>query len=74
MFYTIFKYRDDPKSNHQIIHRQPARPYAEDLATYPEYFTVTRKPTKSEAEIIFSVCRANNLCAGIKSATTEVLK
>ncbi len=54
MYFTTFTYEisDTP---HLIIHRQEAKPYAEDLAQYPEYFTVERKPTLAEAETIFSV-------------------
>jgi hypothetical protein len=71
MFFTIFTYEGHDK--HLIIHRKQAEQYAADLATYPEFFTVTRKPTLQEAEVIFSICKPGNLCSGIKSAKTEKL-
>lgn len=73
MFYTVFIYESDSFTS-QIIHRGEAIPYAEDLATYPEYFQVERKPTLEEAEVIFSVCKPQTLCAGYgKNAKTEKL-
>ena len=68
LYYTIF-YKGE-SDQYSIIHSQPAVPYADDLAKYPNYFQVTRKPTYKEAQTIFSVCKPNNLCAGIKSAVT----
>lgn len=73
MFYTQFYAGTDNAFN--IIHQHPAKPYAEDLATYPNYFQVFRKPTFEEAEIIFKICKPSSLCGGIQSAkTVEITK
>ena len=69
MFYTQFYAGTD--NAFSIIHQHPAKPYAEDLATYPNYFQVFRKPTFEEAEIIFKICKPSSLCGGIQSAKTE---
>ena len=73
IYFTTFSY-DYPGSDHSIIHMEPAAPYAEDLAQYKQYFSVERKPTLEEANVIFSVCKSGTLCAGIKRAKTEILK
>ena len=74
MFFTVFTY-ESSDTPHCIIHKQEAKPYAKNLAQYPEYFTVERKPTLAEANTIFSVCKPSTLCARFgNGAKTEKLK
>ena len=72
MYFTTFTYSDGREFS--IIHKDQAQPYADDLARYPNYFEVTKKPTFHEAEVIFKICKAGNLCARIENATTIKLE
>ncbi len=72
MYFTTFRYDDG--TEHFIIHKQPAVPYAEDLASYKEYIGVSGKPSFEEASVIFKHCSTNTLCTSISKATTVEIK
>ena len=71
MYFTTFNTGTD--SEFSILHANPARQYADDLATYEPYVQVTRKPMADEAQTVFSIIKGGSLCAGISSAKTVKL-
>lgn len=73
MYYTIF-YKGKPYE-HKIIHKKPKEQSCEEppLFSFPEFFTVKKKPTLAEAQVIFNICRPETL-SGCYEGETEELK
>jgi len=71
MYYTVF--REFTEQEFCIIHEHPPRQYADDLAVYENYVEVKSKPTREQAETIFSLVKGGSLCGGISCAQTEKL-
>ena len=62
-------------SGMQIIHAEERQQYGfekgGELFRYPNYLEVSKKPTRKEAEAIFSICKGGVLCA--RAGKTEKL-